>query len=267
MKKQFIYSFMIVMLALACNNLENETIPQNQEIGKSIDEKDAMSIGKTISIGDAKAVIDNYQKTNEFRDTKRVFFGSEVIKSALKLKGIVGLGFYFAKNNKGEQILIMKALDINANELSVNPATFLNKEEIGGVIGTEFDCPPRNPCKPSSNASRVSSNETSEEKDVRSIGWNISAKEAKLRIDSFQKIAKSNETERVFFGTDIIVKMVELKGLVGFGFYFAKNSQGNQILVMKALDKNANELNFKDEPMGGIVGTSMGCPPRPPCNI
>jgi hypothetical protein len=267
MKKQLIYSFMIVMLALACNNLKNETIPQNQEIGKSIDEKDAMSIGKTISIGDAKAVIDNYQKTNELGDTKRIFFGSEVIETALKLKGIVGLGFYFAKNNKGEQILIMKALDINANELSVNPATFLNKEETGGIIGTELDCPPRRPCSPSSNASRISSNETSEEKDVTSIGWGISAKEAKLRIDSFQNSARPNETERIFLGTDIITKMIKLKGLVGFGFYFAKNSQGNQILVMKALDKDANELNFKDEPMGGIVGTTFDCPPRTPCNI
>lgn len=95
--------------------------------------------GKPISKQKAKEMIDKYQK--EHKDSVRsIYFDIEVIKNLIAVDGTAGISIFFAKNDEGQNTLVLLPTDENGRIIYEKKSASLSVEDTALNVGAP--CPP-----------------------------------------------------------------------------------------------------------------------------
>lgn len=98
----------------------------------------AASIGTLVPFKEAKAQMAAFQTTSP-DEIRGVAFGKDVIEKLMNQKGVVGLRFYFTKDNDGKNSLVFVGIDKDGRDITslANART----TESGGAGGNALPCP------------------------------------------------------------------------------------------------------------------------------
>jgi hypothetical protein len=99
--------------------------------------------GDMIDAPTAQKWIDNYQKGIGPDDTRAEFFGFRKLSELLGQDGSMGLRFYFAKDDKGVNRLVVVAANAEQKNLApIDGGVKLTSGDDGQVLENAARCPP-----------------------------------------------------------------------------------------------------------------------------
>lgn len=110
---------------------------------------------------------------------------------------------------------------------------------------------------------------TAKEEQMFKTGDLISNAEAKAQMDNYQKDLKQGDITGIFYGNELLQKMLNEKKSIGVMLYLGKGKDGQPTLIMKALDKSGNPISITAQNARGTedTGSSFNGGPQPPFNF
>ncbi len=211
----------------------------------------------TISLKDASDITQNFRKWAGKDAIKGGFFGIAAVRQLLAQEGIVGMRYYYGKEDDGRPVMILVGAKPDGNDLVE-----------GFILERAIPCPPfcgwPNPLNGQAWDDYVGAPDAPKvlpPKNTKPVFTGleqhlISLEESSKLARNYRESVDKDAPKGGYFAIAPLRQLVSQEGIVGMRYYYAMENDGRRVLVLCGVDAYGNDL-FE----GFLMERAIPCPP------